>query len=346
MSSDRNPALGELTTVGTREAVIHRGVDVRRLDDLRPDAVHEIDGFEFRTLPERGELLSTFATVNDVHFGEVECGRVEGHDGPEVGPVLSVGPGEPPYPETMSRAAVAEMLEVDPVAVVVKGDITAGGTDAEIDAFLDVYAPFGDRLHWVRGNHESYHHVQRGAVPFQQVDLPGVRLVVIDTSLDGRTQGGVSAEQLDRLDAAAADSDRPVVVLGHHHAWNPLSPERAPDYFGVNPDDSEGLIEVVARRPRIVAYLAGHTHRNRVRRFPTTGSVPWGEVSSVKDYPGAWAEYRVHEGGIVQVLHRVSSPEALAWTERTRAMFFGLYADYAFGRLADRCHLIETHRAA
>ena len=28
------------------------------------------------------------ATVNDLHFGEVECGRIDGLD---IGPVLSVG---------------------------------------------------------------------------------------------------------------------------------------------------------------------------------------------------------------------------------------------------------------
>ena len=51
----------------------------------------------------------------------------------------------------------------------------------------------------------------------------------------------------------------------------------------------------------------------------------------MKDYPGAWAEYRVHEGGVLQIVHRISTPEALAWTEQTRGMFPGLYASYAFG---------------
>ena len=31
----------------------------------------------------------------------------------------------------------------------------------------------------------------------------------------------------------------------------------------------------------------------------------------MKDYPGAWAEYRVFEGGILQVHRRISTPEAL-----------------------------------
>ena len=78
--------------------------------------------------------------------------------------------------------------------------------------------------------------------------------------------------------------------------------------------------------PRITGYFAGHTHRNRVRRFGATGDVPWVEVACVKDFPGAWAEYRVFEGGILQVFRRIATPEALVWTERTRQMYEGGYA--------------------
>ena len=127
----------------------------------------------------------------------------------------------------------------------------------------------------------------------------------------------MSTDTIAWLDQVAADADRPVMVFGHHHPWDPGSTERPEAYFGINPDDSERLVEVVARRPRIVGYFAGHTHRNRVRRFAATGDVPWVEVACVKDFPGAWAEYRVFEGGILQVFRRISAPEALAWSEKT-----------------------------
>jgi hypothetical protein len=131
-------------------------------------------------------------------------------------------------------------------------------------------------------------------------------------------------------------------VLGHHHVWNPGASQRPDDYFGIHPDDSEALIAVVARHPRIVGYAAGHTHRNRVRRFPATGDRPWIEVACVKDYPGTWAEYRVFEGGVLQVHRRISTPEALAWTEQTRDMFAGAYAEYAFGGLHERCFALTA----
>ena len=45
----------------------------------------------------------------------------------------------------------------------------------------------------------------------------------------------------------------------------------------------------------------------------------------------------MHEGNILQVHHRISTPAALSWTERTRGMFWGDYPAYALGRLNERC---------
>jgi predicted phosphodiesterase len=334
------PSPAELTTVATRTAVVHEAGEVRRYDDLRPGAGHEVEGFAFETLPERGELLATFATVNDVHFGEEVCGLIDGSD---MGPVFSVGPGEEPFPEVMNRAAIGEIAALDPAAVIVKGDLTSNGTEAEFAAFRAAYEPaFGDRLTVVRGNHESYHHAPFAADAFQEIELPGVVLAVIDTSVDGRTHGQVTAEQLDQLDELAARADRPVLVFGHHHLGDPASSEKADRDFGIDLESSARFLEAVARRPAIRGYFAGHTHRNRVRTFEPTGDVPWVEVACVKDYPGMWAEYRVHEGAVLQITHRISHPDALAWTEKTRHMYHGLYRDYAFGRLADRCFAIST----
>ena len=332
--------VAELTTVGTREAVVHQGRHVRRHQGLEPDTGYELDGFAFRTLPEPGERLATFTTVNDVHFGEEVCGVIDGSD---LGPVFRTPPGEDPYPEVMNRGAVAEMAALDPDAVIVKGDLTSNGTVDEHDAFRAAYEPaFGDRLRVIRGNHESYNRSPFARDAYQEVVLPGVVLAVLDTSIDGEVAGTVTAEQLEQVDELGSRADRPVLLFGHHHLGDRHSPEKADQAFGIDVDASEALLGVVARRPRIRGYFAGHTHRNRVRRFAVTGDVPWVEVACVKDYPGAWAEYRVHEGGIVQVEHRISTPEALAWTEQTRHMYAGLYGPFAFGALADRCFVMPA----
>lgn len=325
----------ELTTVADDEAVVHDGTAVRRYDELRPATVYEYDGIELRTLPDLGERLATVATVNDVHFGEEVCGVLEGFD---VGPVFESPPEGPPYPDMMNRAAISEMAAIEPDAVVVKGDLTCNGTEEEYAAFLAAYEPaFGERLVHVRGNHDGYHGGTYAATPVQRVDLPGAILAVLDTTAPRATPGRVTDEQLEWLDDLAATADRPVLVFGHHHVWSPDSRQRPETYFGILPDPSERLVELVARRPSILGYFAGHTHRNRVRRIRATGDRPWVEVACVKDYPGTWAEYRICERGVLQVHRRISAPEALTWSEQTRHMFAGTYADYALGAIDERC---------
>lgn len=336
-------SLVELTTVTDAEAVFHvRGrvdgpVRVERVDGLTPETDVEHDGVRFRTLARPdGDVRARFGTVNDVHFGEVECGRVDDH--PD-GPILRVPPGAEPYPVTMNRGAVEEMTAAALDAVVVKGDLTNAARPEEFVAFDGHYAAaFGERLHVIRGNHDAVAE-RTEYVGDRWVELPGVALALLDTVIPDRESGTLSDEQIAWLDDRAAASTVPVMVMGHHQQW--IGGERSPDYFGLDPDASDALAGVIERRPAIVAYLAGHTHRHRVRR--TAGGVPSIEVGCVKDFPGTWAEYRVFDGGIQQIVHRVSTPEALTWSERCRVLYrdFGVdYAPYALGALSERCFVI------
>jgi predicted phosphodiesterase len=327
----------ELTTVADDAAAFHDGTDVDHVDGLEPGTTYERHGITFRTLDRpAGRLRCCVATVNDVHFGEVEAGRIDDHTD---GPIRRVAPGVEPYPETMNRAAVMEMAAADLAAVVVKGDLTTDGTAEEFAAFEACYRPaFGDRLHVVRGNHDSYHGQEEYAGD-QWIELPGVAIALLDTAIPTATSGHLSADQLDWLDAEAASSTVPVLVMGHHQQW--VSGERNPEYFGIDPDASEALTDVLVRRPALVAYTAGHTHRHRVRWIgPSEPRIPSIEVGCVKDFPGTWAEYRVYDGGILQIVHRVSTPAALAWSEQCRTLYsdFGVdYALYALGSLDHRC---------
>src|SRR5688500_1238446 len=127
----------EVTTVADDVIVAHDGEQVHRLDGLQPETEYDICGARVRTLPRpQGELLCRLGTVNDVHFGEVEAGRLDEH--PE-GPIQRVLEGEEPYPETMNRSAVGEMAQVDLAAVIVKGDLTLDGAPEEFEAVEHCY---------------------------------------------------------------------------------------------------------------------------------------------------------------------------------------------------------------
>ena len=282
-----------------------------------------------------GRLRARFATANDVHFGEQICGLLGTER--EVGPVFTTLPGSLHYPQLMNRAAVREIEAGGFDAVLVKGDLTSTGSAEEYEQFLGVWGAFGDRLHHVRGNHDVHdaEHIA-GTGPFT-VEVAGAVLAMLDTSRVHEPNGYLDDHQLEWLDDLAGRSTEPILVFGHHHPWDPMSDDRNPTYFGIVPDHSEALCEVMARHDNIHGFFAGHTHRNRVRHFRSVRGVPVVEVASLKEYPGAWAEYRVYDGGYVQIGRRIAGREARAWTERTRRLFAGLYREYALGSVGDRC---------
>jgi 3',5'-cyclic AMP phosphodiesterase CpdA len=330
--------VAEVSTIADDLVVLHDGETTYTFDDLQPDTSYMFLGVGVRTLPRpSGEQLGRFATVNDVHFGEVECGRID--DDP-MGPIVRREPGEPPYPEVMNAGAIAEITAIDPDAVIVKGDLTNDGQPDEFAAFERAYGVFGDRLHVVRGNHDAY----RGQEAWQGdrlVELPGVRVAVLDTVIPGQTTGRVTAEQLAWLEDIATDAPGPVLVMGHHQNW--VSGHRDPGYFGIDPQSSDALCGAIGRHRNILGYWAGHTHRNRVRRRPDAPGAVFVEVGCVKDFPGSWAEYRVYEGGVLQVHHRISTPGALAWSERCRHLYrdFGVdYVAYALAGVDQRCFAV------
>ncbi len=331
------------TRVGAREITTRGPFHHAQVTGLEPDTEHElvVEGAPpgawlpatVRTLARPpGRLLAVVATANDVHFGETECGKTGDAAADSIGPVLRASAGATPYPLLMNRAIVDEMLALDPDAVVVKGDLTDSGRAEEYEAFLACYGRLGERMHHVRGNHDAKRDPQlaRQDSPYAVI-LDGVTLAVLDTTVPGRIGGALSGAQLGWLDELAAATSGPVLVFAHHPAWNPDL-----DYALV-PGDHDALRAVVARRDNVVGYLAGHTHTNRVLRDDATRGVPFVEVACAKDYPGAWAEYRVYEGGYTQVMRRVAAPAARAWSERGRTMIQGWYRDLVLGTVADRC---------
>ncbi len=338
------------TRVGDHEVTTTGPFHVARATGLEPDREYEleVDGVEHheflppsvRTLARpSGRLLATVATTNDVHFGEVECGATGDPASDAIGPILRAAPGDPPYPEVMNGAVIDEISELRPDVALVKGDLTNIGSEAEYDAFLTAYGRLGDRMRHVRGNHDAMIDPTMAIEdsPYA-VTVDGATLAVLDTVTPGTDRGRLPTDQLRWLDELAAATSGPILAFGHHNVFDVEHGRRSgKPYFGINAEDSDALVDVFAKHENLVGYFAGHTHRTRVRRFTRARLVPFGEVACVKDYPGAWAEYRVYEGGYTQVMRRVRAHDAFAWAEKTRAMYAGVYRDYALGPLDHRC---------
>ena len=204
--------------------------------------------------------------------------------------------------------------------MIVKGDLSADGTAEEWAAFEGCYrTAFGDRL-------------QRGARQPRCVPAPG-RLRRRPVDRTARTGGRPARHRRSRV-RRPDDHDRADRLARRPHRRN--GPTRAASWATTSNGSpgradhaattTSGSIPIPARpstscasaMTHVVGYAAGHTHRHRVRPMTRSG-VASIEVGCTKDFPGTWAEYRVFDGGVMQVVHRMSSPAALEWSESCRA---------------------------
>ena len=238
----------------------------------------------------------------------------------------------------MGRAAVAEIAALEPDAVVVKGDLTDSGRAEEYEEFLSVYGAFGPRLHHVRGNHDAMRDPSLATehTPYA-VALEGVTLAVLDSTVPGLVGGALARGQIGWLDDLAAAATTPVMVFAHHPLWDLDARHPVDPNYAIDRDDSAAA-PGPHRAPREHRRLLRRAHPHQPRATARARrDVPLVEVACAKDYPGAWAEYRVYEGGYTQVMRRLADPAALAWSERCRDMIQGIYRDLVLGSIRSRC---------
>ena len=325
--------MAEIVSVSSTSVELFDGT-VYREEGLLPNTDYTRRDLVFTTTPSIGERLARICTTNDVHFGETECGKFGG--GPAQFWSL---PGERPYPTVMNESVVVDMAEMAPDVVVVRGDLTNAGEPEEYDEFLRLYeGTFGHDMVHVRGNHDGYTGRMFANSPVQIVDVPGVRIVLLDTGREFQSFGCISDDQIDTTVAAARAATTPTIVMGHHPLDVPGADLPAD---GVCGEDSERFARALTPVRSIVGYTAGHTHR--CKRYDFEG-LPLIETASVKDFPGVFGRYDVGTTGISYTVHRASSPEAVIWAERTRAMFDGFYGRYAYGHLHDRSVTLPLER--
>ena len=316
------------------------------LPDLAPGVEHRIDltgaglpapvALRARTLvPPPGALLHRIATVSDTHLGSHGTGFLH--------TIIEKPEPTEPHPTRCARWALREARAWGADELVVKGDLV-DRSDAASWAIADsVLSELDVPVSVVPGNHEwSGHgdvdpvaglarHGRRLVTGVEHHDRPGIRVVLLDSAIPGTDPGRLSVLLHDVL-AAASGTDLPLFVAMHHQPmrW------RVPTYLpaGVpGPDARHFLGELARVNPRTLV-TSGHTHRHRRRHV---GPVTITEVGSTKDFPGTWAGYEVHEGGIVQTVRRIAEPSCIRWTDHTRRAAAGVWQLWSPGRLGDRC---------
>lgn len=341
-----------------------------RVEGLAPGTRHSIEiqvegasaqpdeffpgSFETPAAP-RAEEVASFATLNDLHFGEPRFGgrMTEDHEYGEEEPgfpLVREGDTDVPYWRFMNEDAIDEINAAGVDFAVIKGDIADRGLRAQFEVAARTFARFEAPHHAFLGNHDYYGrhageevdgYALLGQPPAPRtLDAGGWRLVLLETAEPGEHHGVFDEDRLGWL-AAALDEAReralPTLVLMHHQPVPPEHADSYPNTIGIRPEHSLRFYALLGEHPQVKGVLIGHTHRNRVRRHPLSGAVPFVEVNCTKDYPGGWAHYRLFaDGSFRQQVRRTSSSRALAHSSRCREAFRGLYRNFALGSLGQR----------
>jgi Icc protein len=335
-----------------------------RVEILCGDASAEHDAFfpesvETHSAPPAAQVAS-FATLNDLHFGETRFGGVLRDDGEYGGDrpgwdLVSESDGDEPYWRMMNDEAIADINRAEVDAAVIKGDIADSGQPEQFAEAARSFSRFEIPHHAFLGNHD-YYAVNQGlevdgyallgqpCAP-RTLDLGGWRLVLLETHEPGEHHGVFPEERLDWLSNAldeTRETRQPTLVVMHHQPVPPAFAGSFPNTIGIRPEHSVAMLEVIGRQPQVRGVLIGHTHRNRVRRYRETGRIPFIEVNCTKDYPGGWGHYRLFEdGSFRQEVRRTSSERALAHSTRCSRMFKGGYRNFALGALQARSFAVD-----
>jgi 3',5'-cyclic-AMP phosphodiesterase len=203
-------------------------------------------------------------------------------------------------------------LATPPDLVVVTGDLTDHGTAEEYAEFRRVMAPLAAPYRVLPGNHDRRDAFRAAFADLFALPATGslsysvegfaLRLICLDSLIEGSGRGRLGADQLLWLDRTlAAAPNRPTVVALHHPPFS----------TGIGHVDAVGLEDaaafgmVVARHGQVERVIAGHVHRATQRRwFGTLASTAPSTTHAVDlDLrPGTDAAY-IYETPGVQLLH-------------------------------------------
>jgi 3',5'-cyclic-AMP phosphodiesterase len=171
---------------------------------------------------------------------------------------------------------VAALNEFTPAPdfVVISGDLADTPTPGEYDYLKRMLAPLKLPFAGIPGNHDS-RELMRAAFPQadyalesgplnQKVEVDGLDLVLLDSSVHGKPHGELDAPTLQWLDATLGSSaDRPALLFLHH----------PPFITGIWHMDRQNLLNsselapIIKRHPRVQLIAAGHVHRATLTMF-------------------------------------------------------------------------------
>ncbi|HEX5079910.1 MAG TPA: phosphodiesterase [Geminicoccaceae bacterium] len=172
------------------------------------------------------------------------------------------------------QRAITHLNTLDPDAVLITGDLTHDGDEEVYAAFAEIVGRLRAPWFVLSGNHDDRELIrarwgylpQRGPLAYA-IERFAVRLIALDTLVEGEPWGRLGPEQLAWLDARLAEMpDRPTVVALHHPPFR----TGIGHLDGSMLRDADGLAAVIAKHGQVERVVCGHVHRAIQRRFAGT----------------------------------------------------------------------------
>src|SRR6266481_2621508 len=202
-----------------------------------------------------------------VHIAQISDLHIKSPDTLAYGRVDTAG--------ALQRCVVAlNEFAPKPELVVISGDLADTPTTEEYEHLKRLLAPLKLPFVGIPGNHDS-RELMRAAFPQaayafptgalnQSVEIGGLDLVLLDSSVPGRPHGELDAPTLQWLAATLASSpDRPALLFLHHPPFKTGIWHMDRQYL-LNAGE---LAAVVKRPPRAQLIAAGHIHRAILTMF-------------------------------------------------------------------------------
>jgi len=155
-----------------------------------------------------------------------------------------------------------------PDLVLVTGDMTFDGDEAEYAALAEIMAGCDIPFHVMPGNHDNrariraafpgHDYLPGGAFLHYAIDAHPLRIVALDTLDAGSVDGRLCEARLDWLAARLAEApDRPTLIAMHHPPIDIGIGWLASTRF----EGRDAARDIIAQHDQVVGVICGHVHR-------------------------------------------------------------------------------------
>ncbi|MBO0517382.1 TIGR03767 family metallophosphoesterase, partial [Streptomyces beijiangensis] len=168
-------------------------------------------------------------------------------------------------------------------------------------------------------------------------DVLGISLDTTDRG--GHFEGTIGTAQLRWLERTLKSSDDPyVVIFSHHNSWTMDNTHTDPAHPDDARHDGAELVALLKQHPKVIAWINGHSHRNKIRPHGTFWEIT---TASHIDYPQLARVFELvdNKDGTLSVfttLVESAAPHRTDFHDLSQTGLAALYRELAFNAPGSR----------